>query len=134
MRRGEQADCAAADRGYNYSMKLPHADRAEVDIRKLRDYCLSDSHPVGKHKAVVFQMALGLRADDAELLRDCLLRAAGTEEADAHIADEFGARYRVDFNLVTDAGSAIVQSAWIVRTDESFPQLVTCFILPRSSA
>ena len=40
-------------------MGLPHADRAEVDLRKLSEYCLSPVHPVGKHKAAVFQAALG---------------------------------------------------------------------------
>ncbi len=112
-------------------MKLPHADRAEVDIRKLREYCLSDSHPIGKHKAAVFQTALGLSAADADLLRSYLLKAAATEDVVTDIADEYGERFRVDFVLVTDAGTAVVRSAWIVRTDEDVPRLVTCFILPR---
>ena len=50
-------------------MIVPNADRAEIDIRKLRDYCLATTHPVGKHKAPVFRAALGLQATDAELLR-----------------------------------------------------------------
>ena len=112
-------------------MKLPHADRAEVDIRKLRDYCLSDAHPVGKHKAAVFQTALGLNAAHADLLKGYLLRAAKTMEAITDIADDYGARFRIDFDLVTDAGSAVIRSAWIVRNDEDIPRLVTCFILPR---
>jgi hypothetical protein len=31
-------------------MKLPNAERAFVDVRKLRDYCLSGEHPRGQHK------------------------------------------------------------------------------------
>jgi hypothetical protein len=54
-------------------MKLPNADLAFVDIAKLRDYCLSSSHPLGKHKAKVFASALGLTSDDAPLLQTTLL-------------------------------------------------------------
>lgn len=31
-------------------MKIPNAERAIVDIRKLRDYCLNPEHDVGKHE------------------------------------------------------------------------------------
>jgi hypothetical protein len=40
-----------------------------VDLTKVRDYCLSASHPRGRHKARVFQARLGLTADNAELLQ-----------------------------------------------------------------
>lgn len=35
-------------------MPMPHAERAVVDIRKLRDYCLNPMHDEGQHKARVF--------------------------------------------------------------------------------
>ena len=45
---------------YNFlQMKLPNADRAVVEIEKLRDYCLSSSHPRGRHKARVFCHCFG---------------------------------------------------------------------------
>ena len=47
-----------------------------VEIAKLRDYCLSDTHPRGRHKARVFRSRLGLSADDAVWLRRALLHAA----------------------------------------------------------
>jgi len=62
-------------------MKLPNADRAVVDLAKLRDYCLSPDHPRGRHKARVFATALGLTADHAEELHEALLTAVRTEEA-----------------------------------------------------
>ena len=46
-------------------MKLPNAKNAFVDMRKLTDYCLNPHHPRGRHKAYVFQNALGLTAADA---------------------------------------------------------------------
>ncbi len=49
-------------------MRLPNAERAVVDIAKLRDYCLNFEHPRGRHKARVFAAALGLTTADAEML------------------------------------------------------------------
>ena len=62
-------------------MKLPNTDRAVVEIEKLRDYCLSSSHPRGRRKARVFVTALGITANDAEELRNMILSAITTEEA-----------------------------------------------------
>jgi hypothetical protein len=111
-------------------MKLPNGDRAEVDLRKLSDYCLSPTHPVGKHKAAVFSAALGLTAADALVFRDRLLRAAVDGEAVAERVDEFGDRYRLDFEMTTLVGRATVRSAWIIRAGEDIPRLTTCFVLP----
>jgi hypothetical protein len=112
-------------------MRLPHADRAEVDLRKFSEYCLSPTHPVGKHKAAVFRAVLGLTAADADLLRAWVLQAAVSGEAVFERADEFGDRYRLDFEASTAAGRAAIRSAWIVRPDEDFPRLTTCYILPK---
>ena len=60
-------------------MKLPNADRAIVEIEKLRDYCLSSSHPRGRHEARVFINALGITADDAQELTQAILYAVTTE-------------------------------------------------------
>jgi hypothetical protein len=110
-------------------VKLPNADRALVDIGKLRDYCLSSSHPRGKHKARVFAEALGLGEADAEVLQAALQQAAITEEATATDADEYGQRFVLDFDMTTKAGTARIRSAWMIRTGESFPRLVTLYVL-----
>lgn len=117
--------------GYHPSMRLPNVERAEVDLRKLREYCLSRDHPVGKHKATVFQAALGLTAADAEVLQNWLLQAATLDEAVVGQADEFGQRFQIDFEITTKTGSAAVRSAWIVLAGEDFPRLTTCYVLQR---
>jgi hypothetical protein len=81
-------------------MKLPNSDRAVVDIRKIRDYCLSLDHPRGRHKARVFRSALELTADDAEELQAALLGAARTREAVATERDQYGQRYVLDFLFI----------------------------------
>jgi hypothetical protein len=61
--------------------RLPNGDEAVVDLRKLEDYCLSPSHPRGRHKARVFREALGLQQSDAAWLRNVLLEAARLGQA-----------------------------------------------------
>jgi hypothetical protein len=109
-------------------MKLRNGHRAIVDIAKLRDYCLNPDHEEGKHKARVFASALGLRAADAEWLREQLLKAAVCEDAILISHTRFGSLYVLDFELKTDAGAATVRSGWIIRYQEDFPRLTTCYV------
>ena len=53
-------------------MIIPNAERAVVDVRKLRDYCLNRTHDQGKHKARLFEYRLGMTPNDAEELRRIL--------------------------------------------------------------
>lgn len=110
-------------------MKLPNADRAIVDVVKLRDYCLNLLHPVGRHKARVFQAALGIGREDADPLRMILLAVARDEDALPAEADEYGQRYVIDFRLNHMGRTALIRSAWIVRQIEDFPRLATCYVL-----
>ena len=61
-------------------MLIPNAERAIVDIRKLRDYCLDPTHDEGKHKARLFAAALGMTSDDAMEFRDVLLQVIKNRE------------------------------------------------------
>lgn len=106
--------------------RLPNPQDAVVDIRKLHDYCLSPHHPRGRHKARMFASALGLTIEDADELREALLRAALSEVAVAADRDRYGKRYVLDFDMETEAGTAAVRSAWIVRREEEFPRLTSC--------
>jgi hypothetical protein len=126
-------------------MKLPHAERALVDVAKLRDYCLDPNHPKGKHKAKAFRAKLGITRVHAERLREVILEAILTHEASEQSRTAYGRRYTVDFpvstiegpeGLVTEgilANTATIRTAWIIRDDEDFPRLTTCFT-PRRSA
>jgi len=115
-------------------MKLPNADRATVDIDKLRDYCLNPEHPRGRHKALVFASTLGLTGREAGELRAALLAAARTQEAIAQESDDYGRRYVLDFVMQGPAGEATARSGWIIRTGEDFPRPTSCFVLQRRQA
>lgn len=110
-------------------MKLPNGDFAIVEPEKVRDYCLSEGHPRGRHKARVFLAALGLTANDWEALSEALLVAAINEEAVPRVSDIYGDRYIIDFEMTWNGKIAEVRSCWIIRSGESVPRFVTCFVL-----
>jgi hypothetical protein len=110
-------------------LRVPNADSAVGEIRKLRDYSLNPAHGTGKHKARVFAAALGMTADDAAALRDILLRVVVECEADLGLKDGYGQRYLVDFPLDWKGKQAVIRSTWIVEPDVSYPRLTSCFVL-----
>jgi hypothetical protein len=112
-------------------MLLPNGERAIVDVRKLRDYCLNPDSPRGSSKARVFLSALGLTAADAPKLQKKLLEVARTGEAQLGELDMYGQRYMIDFEIETTVGKAIVRSGWIVLRDETAPRLTTCYVKKR---
>lgn len=107
-------------------MTVPSAERAVVDIRKLRDYCLDPTHE-GKHKARLFAAALGMTRDDAEDLRDALLQAVKTHDAKLGRRDGYGQRYVVDFTLEWRGKRTVIWSGWIIEHGSDTPRLTSCY-------
>jgi hypothetical protein len=112
-------------------MRLPNGERAIVDLRKLRDYCLNPHSPRGGRKARVFAAALGMTAADASTLREKLREVARTEEAQRGELDLYGQRYAIDFEMATAAGKATTRSGWIILHTETVPRLTTCYVKRR---
>lgn len=109
-------------------MKLPNAERAVIDVEKLRDYCLNPTHEKGKNKARVFRSALGLTQQDAELLRQMILAEILVAEAQTRPATQFGDRYTVEFEVEGLKSTVTIRTSWIVRNDEDIPRLTSCYI------
>jgi hypothetical protein len=110
-------------------MILPQGHQATIDERKLTDYCLSPEHDEGKHKAHLFRELLGLEREHAGLLLEALRNAAENGDARQGIADVYGQRFVVDFDMDGPTGRVRVRSAWILRTREAAPRFVSCYIL-----
>jgi hypothetical protein len=109
---------------------LPNVEEAVLDIRKLADYCLSPSHPRGRHKARVFRNALQLAQSDAAWLRAALLGGVrGGEAIELPDDHQLGARWRVDLVVTRHRKSIVVRTIWIVRNGERVPRFVTCWVL-----
>jgi hypothetical protein len=108
---------------------LPNHVSAQIEIAKLRDYCLSVNHPRGRHKARQFAASLGISAGDADWLRDQLLLGLAVTEAIRQEADAFGQRWRVDMMLARQNRRVVVRTIWIMRHGEGFPRFITCWVL-----
>ncbi|MBI5772886.1 MAG: hypothetical protein HZA89_03970 [Verrucomicrobia bacterium] len=110
-------------------MKLPHGEHAVLGT-KLEEYSLNASHRHGQHKARVFESALGITLANREVLARALLAAAANSTAAMATGDNgYGSTFVLRFQLTTGKGTATVLSAWIVRHNEDFPRLTTCFIV-----
>lgn len=110
-------------------MKLPNGNRADLGA-KIKDYSLNPLHREGRHKARVFASTLGITLGNQEVLRVAVRRAAAeSDEAEPRGDNGFGEVFVLRFSLATDVGTATVLTAWIVRKDEDFPRLSTCYIV-----
>jgi hypothetical protein len=109
-------------------VRLPHGERAVVDVGKLQEYCLNPQHPRGRNKARVFA-SFGIRQADTEQLRTALLAAATSAEARPGIANPWGQRYIVDFDYIHVGREVRIRSSWIIRIGEELPRLTTCYVL-----
>lgn len=108
---------------------LPSAASAIVDLRKMSDYLLSETHPRGRHKARVFRAALGLGPRDAEWLRDAILAAVPSLDAVLTDVSVWGQQWRVDIPLTRQRRFAVVRSVWLVPSDSTAPRLMTAWVL-----
>lgn len=109
--------------------KLPNAENAIINIRKLRNYCLNPNHPVGKHKAKVFKTVLGIGQSDAELLKELIIASLPDHPAELNFSDTYGTRYTVNLKIrILNNKEHIFTTGWIIRYDENFPRLITCYL------
>lgn len=110
-------------------MSLPNAISAFIDDGKLVDYCLSESHPVGKHKAKVFNSALGFSVEHFQQLKRAILKEILEKEAIFTESNQYGELYIVDIEVENSPQRAFVRTSWIVRFDENFPRLTSCYVI-----
>ena len=79
-------------------MRLPGAPRARIDERKVRDYLLSKTHPVGRFKARVFGAVGFDETAMAAFVKE--LRRIAAEGDVTEVEDiEFGRKYTVPGEL-----------------------------------
>ena len=108
-------------------MKLPNHDRAVVDERKIREYLVSPSHPVGRFKAK-FLAGIGFGPENWQVLAAAILGLVATSDAQLLIESEYGRKYLVPGVLTGPHGrSAEVASVWIIRSGDDVPRLVTVY-------
>ena len=105
-------------------MKLPRADEVRIDERKVRDYLLSRTHPVGRFKARVFATVGFDETMVGAFVAEVRRIAAAGEVLDVEDT-EFGPKYTVPGDLKGPAGGLQVMTVWIQEIGQRDVRLVT---------
>ena len=114
-------------------MRIPAAHLVEVPREKVVDYLLSETHPVGRHKAALFRR-WGFSAGNWQELADSLERHAAENDITKEEPSPFGMRFVIEGIMTTaDGRLPLVRSVWFLRHEETTPRFVTAYPLkPRS--
>lgn len=110
--------------------RLPLADQAVVRRSKVRDYLLDPGHPVGRHKARLWESILGFTRDDAEVVREALRAAAPsgtvTDCRPAQVDPDTATTWTVVLSITGRNGRVgRVKTLWHVRLPGAAPSLET---------
>jgi hypothetical protein len=107
-------------------MQIPNGSSAYIPVEKLRDYILSQAHPIGRFKFAFFR-SLGYEPDDFERLATDIRAMLG---ADAELVEttKFGTEYRVSSTLTGPNGrSAAIVAIWIILSGHAVRRFVTAY-------
>lgn len=113
-------------------VKLPNHSAARVELQKVRDYLLSESHPVGRRKAALF-LRLGFDRDRPGELISGLLQIARSEEVLDRIFTPHGTKYVVDGRIKGPEGEAAIRTVWILPRRSVAPRLITAYPVSRET-
>uniref|UniRef100_A0A7C2P2M5 DUF6883 domain-containing protein n=1 Tax=Schlesneria paludicola TaxID=360056 RepID=A0A7C2P2M5_9PLAN len=105
---------------------LPDAANAVIPLEKVADYLLSDTHPVGRHKAKWFRRH-GYLSTQPELLHDALQECAEHGDVTETIAVDYGTKYVVTHEVTSPTGKRLtLRTVWIIELGLP-PRLVTAY-------
>jgi hypothetical protein len=96
-------------------------------MEKLIGYCLNPEHSRGKNKARVFRSRLGINAENAEVLRSLIQRAALEGEVVQQAVTEFGQQFKVDWTIPEREGTQL-RTIWEISLINPNPRLISAFI------
>jgi len=89
---------------------------------KLLTYILNYEHDSGQHKARVFESTLNITKDNCKILKMQQQTAVALER------NEYGQKYKLDFRIENEGKKAKIRSIWIIRDNEDFARLITCYV------
>lgn len=108
-------------------MKLPHKEKAYIPLLKIKDYLLSETHPIGKSKAKLLR-SLGFNETNIGLLKQGLLSIAHGEDVKEAVSSMHGVKYVIDGLIQTPAGETVkVRTIWIIDKGQTHPRFVTTY-------
>ena len=113
---------------------LPHFEQAAIAIEKFEDYILNSEHPLGKHKAQVFQRTLEIERRHANVLMELIRKSLSRAPAEQGESKEYGDCWTTWHEIIGMNGqSAIVTVAWMFKKNaEQIPVFISCYIESRN--
>lgn len=110
-------------------MKLPCAKKAVISVPKLKNYLLSESHPVGRLKAKFFHK-YGFNKENVALLEKELRAIVENEKVKKLIESNYGIKYIIDGDLHGITKQKVrIRTVWIREFEERLPRFVTAYPL-----
>lgn len=108
-------------------MKLPNANRAVVEERKVLTYLLNAAHPDNGGKAAFF-LSLGFTRSNWEHLAAALRKLAVEGDVSNHVVSAHGTKYVLEGRIHGPEGkTGAVRTIWIVEPGLPVPRLVTAY-------
>lgn len=108
--------------------RLPDYQQAIIPEPKLR-YCLDPDHPSGRHKARVFESALGIGAFETSKLERIIREGIAANDAVYRYTFTQGTeRWVVEWTVLGRLGPMRLISAWNIERDQGCPRLVSCYL------
>ena len=106
-------------------MKLPNAERAVVEQRKITEYLLSFTSPNGESKARFFTR-FGFTVEQWEEFADALLSVGLNNDAVEIEETVHGVKYVIiGFIDTPDGRNPLIRTVWQIDHGTDFPRLVT---------
>lgn len=108
-------------------MKLPNAQIAVIEPKKLSEYLLNTQHKRGGSKARLLYH-FGYRAVDWERLASDIRQSHLEADLQATTQTAYGVRYEIHAPLHTPSGRMLmVRTIWQIDTDKYIPRLITLY-------
>lgn len=113
---------------------MPCYRKAFVDSKKFVEYSLDTTHPIGKHKALIYKEALGYDSSNYETL---IKQIENYVQDDTSIPNRienttWGPRYQYNVPVKGLNGlERLVLTVFQIDSDSCIPRLITNYVLPQ---
>jgi hypothetical protein len=107
--------------------RIPNYEKAIIDPMKLQNYVLSDTHPIGRFKAALFQQ-MGYTPGNWEQFAQDIHTQHLALDAESGGKTKYGQKYIITGDIKGLSGKVMkLKSIWIILTGEDLPRFITIY-------
>jgi len=107
--------------------RMPNYEKAIIDPVKLKDYVLSDTHPIGRFKAVLFRQMGHRQRNWGQFVEDIRMQHLSLD-AELGEKTKYGQKYIITGDIKGPSGKVMkLKSIWIILTGEELPRFITIY-------